>query len=386
MIFLLTLLLALPIISTDIYLPSLNEMSIIFNAGAEETQLTLTVYFFIFCLVQLIYGPLSDHFGRKPVLLSSLLIYILGTVLCIYSPTIQVFTLGRAIQAFGAGSAILIFAIIRDLYEGERVTKMIAYMSAVVALSPIVAPIVGGYIQASWSWQGNFMTLGFFGILAFAMSVCLLPETNKFLVKKNFKQLFHNYRSLLMNVNFMANALCAAGAFGALFAYVSASHYLFMNLMGYSPQLFGWTFAVAAMGYVLGALMSGRLISTFGMEKIFGIGMLSLLGGGVSMVLMCYIFPLNVFAILMPQLVCEFGISMIIPIAVTKALQPIPQCAGSGSALIGFLRFLFASFSSYFAFAFQNGNALPLALIILGFSLGSLVASKFSIRKILLHE
>lgn len=126
-------------------------------------------------------------------------------------------------------------------------------------------------------------------------------------------------------------------------------------------------------------LQVGRLISRFGMDVIFDIGIISLVSGGIIMMLLCYFFPLNVLTIILPQLVCEFGISIIVPIAVTKALRPIPKNAGAGSALIGFLRFLFAGLSSYFTLVFQNETSIPLSLIILGYYLCSLVASRFSI-------
>ena len=332
----------------------------------------------MFALVQLIYGALSDYFGRRPVLFS-LLIYLTATMLCIGSNSIQTLIFARGLQALGTGSAILTFAIIRDLYEGERVAKMIAYMSAVVALSPIIAPIFGGYIQHSLSWQWNFIVLFFFGSLLFIMTYYMLPETNKYRSAQSplFKPLLSSYRKLLMDKNYMGNALSAAFAFGALFSYISGSHYVFLNLMGYSPQIFGWIFAVAAIGYVLGAFASGRLISRFGMDSIFRIGIISLVSGGMIMTLSCYYFPLNALAIVMPQLVCEFGISIVVPIAVTKALQPIPQYAGAGSALIGFLRFLLAAMGSYFSLLIRNETAMPLAVVILGFSLCSLVASAF---------
>jgi DHA1 family bicyclomycin/chloramphenicol resistance-like MFS transporter len=139
--------------------------------------------------------------------------------------------------------------------------------------------------------------------------------------------------------------------------------------MGYSAELFGWTFAIAAIGYVLGAFLSGRLIPIFGMDLIFRIGNISLIAGALIMVALCYFGNLNAINIILPQLLCEFGISIIVPIAVTKALQPIPENAGAGSALIGFIRFCCATLSSFLTMRFPG--AISLALIILGFSICS---------------
>jgi len=159
LLILLTFLLALPIVSTDIYLPSIHEISKFFNTSHQKVQLTLTLYFLTFGFIQLVYGSLSDCFGRKPMMITSLLIYIFGTSICIYSDTITLLIIGRFLQALGAGSAILVFAIVRDMYEGSKVARIIAYMSAVVAISPIIAPIFGGYVQSLLSWRWNFIPI-----------------------------------------------------------------------------------------------------------------------------------------------------------------------------------------------------------------------------------
>jgi MFS transporter, DHA1 family, multidrug resistance protein len=373
-IFLLTALLALPILSTDIYLPSLYEIEKFFHADSRQVQFTLTGYFFTFGIIQLIYGSLSDCLGRKPICLLSLLIYTISTLLCVFSNNIHMMILMRCLQALGAGSAILTFAIVRDLYEGSEVSKMIAYMSAVVALSPIIAPIIGGQIQSYLSWQWDFILLAFLGLVLFLWCYCLLPETNKNLKSTSsfFKELCSNYRRLLMDRNYISNALAAAFAFGALFAYVSGAPYIFLHLMGYPPSLFGWIFAIGAMGYVLGAFTNGKLVSCLGMDLMHRIGMISFVGGAIMMTLTCYLYPYNVMAIIIPQIFCEFGISIVISISVAKALQPIPHDAGIGSALIGFLRFSSATLASYLVIKFQSIIFIPFALIILGFSLISL--------------
>lgn len=368
---LLTLLLALPILSTDIYLPSFNVIKKSLHANEIHVQFTLTAYFFIVSIVQLLYGFLSDRFGRRPLLLLSLCIYITASLWCAFASTIQILILGRCLQALGAGSAILTFAIIRDLYDGQHVAKLIAYMSAVVALSPIVAPIMGGYIQLLLSWRWDFIILAVIGVILLSLCYVLLPETNNSQSNTTsfLKPLDACYSFLFRNRHYISNALAAAFAFAALFAYVSGAPHIFLNLMGYSPQLFGWLFAIATIGYVIGAFVNGKLISHFGIDFVYRIGIGSFVSGAIIMTLLCFISPLYGIAIAISQLLCEFGIAIVIAISITQALQPIPNLAGTGSALIGFLRFLCATFSSYLTAAFQGTTPLPLALIILGFSL-----------------
>ncbi|MBS0289818.1 MAG: multidrug effflux MFS transporter [Proteobacteria bacterium] len=321
-------------------------------------------------VAQLFYGPLSDCFGRKPLFLLSLSIYTIASVICIFSTTIQVFILGRCLQALGSGGAVLVFAIIRDLYEGKQAAKIIAYMSAVVAISPIIGPILGGIIQSLLSWQYNFVVLALIGGFLLLLSR-FIAETNQ---KQKFsaafsKEIGSHYRYLFTSKRYLSNALSAAFAFGALFAYVSGAPYLFLNLMGYSSATFGWIFAIAAFGYVVGAFVNGKLISRFGVNVMSKIGMLFLVGGGLTISLFCYVYPLNPFAIILPQIMCEFGISVVISTCIAKALQPIPQCAGTGMALLGFLRFLAASGSSAVVMICDCSSALPLAVTVLGCSL-----------------
>ncbi len=366
---LLTFQLALPILSTDIYLPSLTAIGHYFNTSITHVQLTLTTYFFTFGVVQLIYGSLSDRFGRKPMILLSLVIYIIASLGCAFSTSISMLTTQRFIQACGTGSAILTFAIVRDLYQNERVAKAIAYMSAVVALSPILAPILGGYIQKHLSWQWNFTLLALLGMVILVLSCRFLPETNCHRNKlMPLKALFLNYIHLLSDPRYMRHALSAAFAFAALFSYVSGAPYIFLNLMGYPSDVFGWLFATAAIGYVAGAFTNGYLVSKLGLAWMSSIGIASLMSGSVLMTIGIYLYPHHVILILLPQLVCEFGISIVVSNMITKALQPIPQHAGAGSALIGFFRFGLAALCSYLVVVFHSQSPFSLALIILSCS------------------
>ncbi len=339
-------------------------------------QLTLTGYFFTFGIIQLIYGSLSDCFGRKPVCLLNLFIYILATLLCAFSTSIKMLIVARCLQALGAGSAILTFAILRDLYTGKELAKYIAYMSAVVALSPIIAPIIGGYIQAQLSWRWDFILLVLFGLILWLWCYWYLPETNQYRGSSTnfFKRLWLDYRCLLGDPNYIGYALSAALAFGALFAYVSGAPYILLNLMSYSPELFGWIFATAAIGYVLGAFVNGKLVCFVGINFMYLIGSISLISGAIIMVVMSYLYPLDALAIVMPQIICEFGIAIVISAGATKALQPIPHYAGAGAALFNFLRFLFATLSSCLVIAFHSATSLLLAFVILGFALFSLLS------------
>ena len=370
-------LISLAFLSIDLYLPSLHAIGVHFGAPAEKVQLTLTCFFIILSLIQLIYGPLSDRFGRRPMMLVSLSLFITGSLICAWAPSIEVLIAGRCIQALGTGSAILVFAMIRDLYQGPQVARIAAYMMSLASISPILAPMIGGYIQSILPWQCNFvLLLGISGTL-FILSFFFLPETKEATQheKSVVHEVFLNYLKLMGDKQFMQQALGAAFAFGALFVFLSASHRLFLTLMNVPPQQFGLIYAVVAFGYTLGAFLTGKFIPRLGMKKIFALGYAALILGSLAMVGLNQLYPLNIVAIVVPQFFCEAGIAMIIPITMTRALMPIPAYAGTGSALIGFMRFVFATVASLMTMDINSSAAL--GVITLVFALGSLCFANF---------
>lgn len=365
---LLTLLLSLPITTTDIYLPSIYSIQDFFKSDIFSVQLTLTAYFIVFSCIQLIYGFLSDVFGRKVITLWSLAIYILGTLICVVSQTIEILIAGRIIQALGAGSAITVFAVIRDSCESVAIARIISYMSAVVAISPIIAPIIGGFLQTNFCWQASFIFLLIVSIILFLSVVCIFPETKRHCQTGSINTLITNYVNLAINKNYIPYAFGAAFAFGALFAYISGAPHIFLNFLGYSPKYFAIVFAIAAIGYVFGSLINPKLISIFGIDKTLYIGIINIILGGTMMYLFCLYADnaILAFGIIASQLICEFGISITVPICTTKDLQPVPEIAGQASALIGFMRFICAALASISMSQLQHPIFMALIILLFG--------------------
>ncbi len=267
--------------------------------------------------------------------------------------------------------------MIRDLYQGPQVARIAAYLISVASISPIIAPVIGGYVQSILPWQWNFVLLLSISGILFILSFFFLPETKAPTQheKSVTGEIFSNYLKLLRDKNFMRPAFGAAFAFGALFVFVSGSHRLFLTLMNIPPKQFGQIYAVVAFGYMLGSFLTGKLTPRLGMNRIFALGYGALILGSLAMVGLNQLYPLNVTAIVVPQFVCEVGIAMIIPITMTRALMPIPAYAGTGSALIGFIRFVFAAVASLMTMDINSSVAL--GVITLVFALGSLCFANF---------
>src|SRR3954452_23534680 len=175
---LLALLTAVGPMSVDLYLPSLPELGRVFGASVPQVQLTLSGYLLCFAIGQIVFGPISDHVGRKPVLLAALSLYVAVCVSCMFATSIEMLIALRCLQALGvAGAPVLARAIVRDLYQGVRAGRELARMGSITALAPVVAPSLGGVLQATFGWRASFVGMAALGLCAIVLVVRLLPET-----------------------------------------------------------------------------------------------------------------------------------------------------------------------------------------------------------------
>lgn len=367
----LTMLLAFPIFSTDIYLPSLDSIAAEFQTTHQWVQMTLAGYFIMFGVTQLFYGVLSDHYGRRRVMMVCMSLYTFASIVCAASTSVQMLLVGRCLQALGAGCAILTYAIARDVYTGKVAARNMSIMSAVVATATIVALVIGGVVQTYLSWRWNFVILAILGILSVAITAFFLPETNegKTQHKIPYHRLLTDYRYLFFDRHYLGNALSTALVFGCLFAYVTGSPPLLMATIGLTPLQYSWVIMISVIGFIAGGFCNAYFAKHMDLSWVRLFGMISLFLGGFALLAGGYVSPHNVLWFLLAAIACEFGISVTISSGIAKALETIPERAGAGSAMIGFMRFGFAGISSVIVTLFHYESAVPMAWIILGFAL-----------------
>src|SRR5215468_12246592 len=217
---LLTALVALGPISTDLYLPSLPSLARYFAVGVDDIQLTLSVFLVGLATAQLVYGPLSDRFGRRPVLLVGLAIYVVASIVCMLSPSVPVLVVARFVQAVGACvGPVLGRAIVRDVHGREGAARVLAYMSAAMALAPAIGPILGGFLEEWFGWRANFLALVCYGILGAAITWQILPETNKLpdLEAARLDRILRGYQGFLGHRRYVGYVLCCAFAYSGIF-------------------------------------------------------------------------------------------------------------------------------------------------------------------------
>lgn len=364
---LLALLTAVGPMSVDLYLPSLPEIGRVFDASVPQVQLTLSGYLVCFAVGQIVYGPISDHIGRKPVLLTALALYIAVCLGCVFASSIEMLTALRCLQAFGVAAApVLARAIVRDLYQGARAGRELARMGSITALAPIVAPSLGGVLQVAFGWRAAFLGMAALGLCAILLMMRFLPETmNRWPAHAfSLSSLIKGYGQFIRHRSYCVYLAIVAASYGGLFAWISGSSFVLQDLYGLSPLLFGVVFAAATLGYGVGTLLAARLVVRIGIDRTIVCGGVGLAAGGVTMVIAVAVGATSPLALVLPMALYLCGLGLAMPQAMAGALTPFPDRAGAASSVLGFSQQLVGSTAGIVAAQMLGGSALPLAAII----------------------
>jgi DHA1 family bicyclomycin/chloramphenicol resistance-like MFS transporter len=364
---LLTALVGFGPVSTDLYLPSLPDMVRAFGTSVSMVQLTLSVFLIGFASMQLVYGPLSDRFGRRPVLLGGVAIYVVASLLCMLAPTIELLIVGRFFQAVGAASGpVLGRAIVRDVYGRERAAKVLSYMASAMALAPAIGPMIGGVLHVAFGWQANFIALTAFGAFLMLATFLMLEETNPHLDAGAISpaRLLSNFGKLLSNRLFIGYTLCVGMAFGGLFSFISGSSFVLIDVMGVKPENFGFCFASVVFGYMSGTFLSGRIHAIWKADKIIFVGAIIGVVSGFLLLDLSAVFPGQFLAVLIPTSLFFMACGLIMPNGMAAAIGPFPQMAGTASSLLGFIQMGIGAFAGYMVGYLHNGTQMPMVAII----------------------
>jgi DHA1 family bicyclomycin/chloramphenicol resistance-like MFS transporter len=374
---LLTLLVAAGAISTDLYLPSLPAIGRAFEADTAQVQLTLSVFLAGFAVSQIAYGPLSDRFGRRPILLGGLAIYLLATLACLLAPSIDWLIGARFMQATGACAGVVLGrAVVRDVHGREQAAKMLSYMGMAMALAPALGPILGGLLQVWFGWRANFAVLVGFGAACFLGVIIMLPETNRWRDSEATKpwRIFANYRRLAADRAYLGYVLVCAFTYAGIFAFISGSSFVLIEGLGLSPDLYGLCFAAVVLGYMVGTFISGRLTLRIGLERLILAGVVvGALAGTLALALsLAGIF--GVWPIIGPVFLFLIGAGLVLPNAMAGAIGPFPTMAGAASALLGFIQMSLAALVGIAVGHFTDGTALAMTTALAAVGLAALLS------------
>jgi DHA1 family bicyclomycin/chloramphenicol resistance-like MFS transporter len=361
---LLSLLTGLGPMSMDMYLPSLPAIGEALHATTPQVQLTISSYLFGFAVGQLIYGPISDRYGRRPVILVALAIYGVATVVCASTQSIGTLTAVRFVQALGgAGSIVLARAVVRDLYTGVRAGRELSIMGSITAFAPIVAPAIGGLLQAAFGWRAAFVLLVVFALVSALAAARYLPETLRQRTPGPFSlaTMGEMYRSVLTHGGFLANLGILTTSFVGLFAWVSGASVVMQGVYGLTPLTFGAIYGVGAAGYMLGTSIAARIVMRRGLDPTMGIGAVVQAAGGLIMAAAVALGFTNVGWLVAAMTIYLAGMGFLLPQTMAGAMTPFPDRAGTASSLMGFTQQSSAAIAAAAIGLYLGQSAWPVA-------------------------
>jgi DHA1 family bicyclomycin/chloramphenicol resistance-like MFS transporter len=353
-------------LSTDLYLASLPGMAGDFGVSPSAVQQTLSLFVFGFGTAQLISGPLSDRFGRRPVLIFGLALYLLSGLACAAASGLAWLVLGRFIQAIGCCTAVVVArAIIRDAYSPAEGARVLAKASSLLALAPILGPILGGYLQVAFGWRAAFLALALAGLAVWIAALLHMKESNS---KPNpdamrLANLGRNYLAVASMPAFWAYALPGAISYASIFVFISGTPFVLIKVLGVPTQYYGYLFAIGVCGYLSGTLICRRLLGRIGVARTLALGTAVGLAGGLGFLGLVLIEVRHWALVVAAQFVVMAAHGINFPCTQSGSLAPFPEKAGAAAGLFGCATMYAALLAGMWVAGSHDGTLLPLASI-----------------------
>ena len=355
-------------IATDLYLPAIPYMIADLGGTTSDGQLTLSIFMVGLALGQLFFGPLSDRFGRVPVVRTGTLLFLVTSVLCALANDMGFMWAMRALQGLAAASGpVIARAIVRDRYEGNRAAQVMSTLSAAMAIIPMVAPSIGVLILQFAEWPAVFIALAVFAALVLA-ALGRLPETNSTSSSERLTlpMVIRSFSEMLRRQAFLGYQMAGSFSFAALFVYLSTVAFFLPDVFNIPTSLFGYAFAMTVFGFMTGSLINARLVMRFGMNQTLKAGLSISLLSAVVIVLLSAKASDHLYAMAALSSTFFLGVGLTASNASMGAISLYAHRAGSASAVYGFTHALLASAVGAVAGLLYEGRLLEPALIMLG--------------------
>lgn len=326
-------------LALNMFMPSMPGLQATFGVSYGTVQLTLTLYLIGLAVCQLFYGPLSDRYGRRPLLLAGLALFVIASIASALATSIETLILARLVQALGGASGIVLSrAIVRDLYQGEKAASVLGYITMAWVLAPMVAPVIGGYLDQLWGFRSSFVLLAFIGALTLIIAWFTLHETN--FNRRSDGRLWQSahYGRIFASSQFRGYAMTLAFASAAFFTFLAFAPFLTVNIMGRSAMEYGLWFILVSLGYMVGNFLSGRYSELVGNDRMVLFGNLLTLAGASLCLLFALLGFLTPLALFAPMLLCALGNGLTIPNGTIRAISVDPLLVGTAAGLLGFVQ------------------------------------------------
>jgi DHA1 family bicyclomycin/chloramphenicol resistance-like MFS transporter len=349
----------------NMYLPSMPGMARALGVDFTTIQLTLSLYLGAMAFGQLVIGPLSDRLGRRPVLLTGLLVFVVGSAICLSAQNIGVLIFGRIVQAIGGCAGITLSrAIVRDLYGRNQVASMIAYVTMGMAVAPMIAPTIGGVLETFFGWRASFAFLIGFGGLALVFAYWHLRETNHSRASgESARELLRGYGSLFRSRQFWGYTLVTSFVSAMFFAFLAGAPYVMIELLGRSPAEYGFYFAMVPSGYILGNFATGRIAGRMGPNRMILAGTLLSLVSIAAMAALIASGFLSPVALFGPMLFIGVANGLVLPSGIAGAVSVRSDLAGAAAGLSGSFQIGFGALVAPIVGATLSSTVWPLIAI-----------------------
>ncbi|GAB0168460.1 multidrug effflux MFS transporter [Lysinibacillus sp. CTST325] len=362
---LMIVLVAFPQISETIYSPSLPDLSDAFNASNRSVQLTLSIYFIGFAIGVFCWGWISDFIGRRPAMLGGLVFYGIGSFMCFYAETISFLLVSRFIQAFGAATgSIITQTILRESVSGSQRHAMFAQISAVIAFTPAVGPLIGGWVDQAFGFRAVFFVLVAMSILLFIYAYFRLPETTDKSTRKRIA-IFPVVKRIISSPRVLIFGLLIGGINGVLFSYYAEAPFIFIDHFNLSPGLYGFLGIIVALASIIGAMISKRLVNNYQPEKVIHLGCFVMTVGALLLLIISSL-PLPNIVLLMGILVTIFitllGSGIALPNCLSLALVNFQDVIGTAGAIFSLGYYLLVSLITSGMSFLHNGSLMIMPL------------------------
>lgn len=369
----------------NIMVPALPKMAVQLGTDTATVQLTLSLFLLSLATAQLLLGPLSDRFGRRPVVLGGLTLMVVASLAAMAATSIDALIVARIVQAAGAATGVVIGrTIIRDLYERDRAAAMIGLVTTAMVIAPMVAPLIGGILDTAFGWEAIFLVIGLFGATVLLWAAKALPETRPASVAEAPGRLWAEWRALISSRKFHGYVLCGALGSAPFFTFLGGGPHVVVTLMGRSSAEYGLWFAVMSLGYMSGNFTVSRLSQRFGTDTVIlaGIGM-ELIGACTTLALVVGVPDGGPAIIFLPQLVISFGNGLLLPNAIAGAVSIRPHAAGAAAGLTGFTQMATGAAATQIISVLLAGasTALPLAWMMLAVVVATAAAFAVLVRR-----
>lgn len=366
-------------VSNDIYMPSMPSLVQIFNTSAHWIQMTLALWFLGNATPQLIMGPIADRYGRRPLLFTGGVIFLLSTLICAVSEHIGYFLLARFFQGVGVCSLTIVgFVVLHELFEGHQCVRQLALLSICNAAAPLLGPLVGGYIFIWLGWQANFYIVFILGLIGLVGLWQFLPESKMQLDRSALQPytLLNNYWCLLKNSQFTRHLVAYGLFFGGVIAYLSGAPFIIIHQLKIPAQYFGITQLAVFAAFMATSVLVGRLVKRYQTHRIILMGSIMSVLASIVMLIASFYFPQSLYGFVGSMMLYAAGFGLSGSPLAKETLSINPNAGGFAAALLGFSMTGFSSLGSFIVSLVYNQTITSVAVVIVAMSLLALLLNQ----------